>query len=94
MSGSSRSGFTWKEVANILCVSQDSNLAIFLREIKPPRKKVRIRTKRAPVGINDAQRTQSGAAPPSRAGARSSPANDGEHSARPVIADPVHRNVS
>lgn len=75
MSGSSRSGFTWKEVANILCVSQDSNLAIFLREIKP-QKKVRIRTKRAPVGINDAQRTSNQARLRrlAKAGARSSPA--------------------
>ena len=56
MSGSSRSGFTWKEVADILRVSQDSNAAIFLREIKPQRK-ARIRAKRAPVGTNDAQRT-------------------------------------
>jgi hypothetical protein len=56
MSGGSRSRFTWKEVADILCVPQDSNVAIFLREINP-QKKVRIRTKRAPVGTNDTQHT-------------------------------------
>jgi hypothetical protein len=55
MSGSPRSGFTWKEVADILCVSQDSNAAIFRHEIKPQRK-ARIGAKRAPAGTNDAQR--------------------------------------
>jgi hypothetical protein len=56
MSGSSRSGFTWKEVADILRICQVSNATIFQREIKPPRKG-RINAKRAPVGTNDAQRT-------------------------------------
>lgn len=56
MSGSSRSGFTWKEVADILRICQVSNAAIFQREIKPPRKG-RIRAKRAPDDTNDAQRT-------------------------------------
>jgi len=56
MSGSSHSGFTWNEVAEVLRVSQESNVAIFLREIKSQRKGS-IRTKRAPVGTNDAQRT-------------------------------------
>ena len=56
MSGSSRSGFTWKEVADILRIGQVSNAAIFLREIKSQRKGS-IRTKRAPVRTNDAQRT-------------------------------------
>jgi hypothetical protein len=56
MSGSSRSGFTWKEVADILRICQFSNAAIFQREIKPPRKE-RIRAKRAPDGTNDAPRT-------------------------------------
>jgi hypothetical protein len=56
MSGSSRSGFTWKEVADILRICQVANAAIFQREIKPPRKGG-IGAKRAPVGTNDAQRT-------------------------------------
>jgi|GEM_PF-5205670 hypothetical protein len=36
MSGSSRSGFTWKEVADILRICEVSNAGIFQREIKPP----------------------------------------------------------
>lgn len=56
MPGSSRSGFTWNEIAEILRVSQEPNAAIFLREIKSQRKGS-LTTKRAPVGTNHAQRT-------------------------------------
>jgi hypothetical protein len=56
MSGSSRSGFTWNEIAEILRVSQEPNAVSLLREIKSQREGS-IRTKRAPVGTNDAQRT-------------------------------------
>lgn len=55
MSGNFRSGFTWKEVADILHVSQISNAAIFQRGIKG-QKKGRIRIKRAPIGAKEAQR--------------------------------------
>jgi hypothetical protein len=67
MSGSSRGGFTWKEVADILRICEVSNAAIFQREIKPPRKG-RIRAGRASDGTNDAQRT-SNQAPLRRPGA-------------------------
>jgi hypothetical protein len=56
MSGSSRGGFTWTEVAEILRVSQISDTAIFRREIKR-QKKGRIGARRAPVGTKDARRT-------------------------------------
>jgi hypothetical protein len=56
MSGSSRSGFTWKEVADILRVSENSNAAIFRREIKH-QKKGRLRAQRAPAGAKDQQRS-------------------------------------
>jgi len=53
MSGGSRSGFTWKEVADVLRVSQISDSAISRREIKHLRKG-RIGAKRTPA---NAQRT-------------------------------------
>jgi hypothetical protein len=56
MSGSSRNGFTWKEVADVLRVSQVSDSASLRREIKG-RKKRRIAAKRTPVATNGAQRT-------------------------------------
>jgi hypothetical protein len=37
MSGSSRSGFTWNEIAEILRVSQEPNAVSLLREIKSQR---------------------------------------------------------
>lgn len=55
MSGNFRSGFTWKEVADILHVSQIPNAAIFRREIKR-QKKGRLRARRAPIGAKEAQR--------------------------------------
>lgn len=56
MSGSSRSGFTWKEVADVLRVSQISNSATLRREIKR-QKKSRIAAKHIAVATNDARRT-------------------------------------
>ena len=56
MSGSSRSGFTWKEVADVLRASQISDSAISRRAIKRHRKG-RIGAKRTPVDTNDAQPT-------------------------------------
>ena len=56
MSGSSRSGFTWKEVADILRICQVSNAAIFQRAIKPPRKG-RIEAKGTAINTNDTQHT-------------------------------------
>jgi len=56
MFGSSRSGFTWKEVADILHVSLVSNTAIFGRETRCQKKRT-IRAKRASVGTKDAQST-------------------------------------
>jgi len=54
MSGSSRSGFTWKEVADILRVPESPNTAIFPREIKR-HKRGRVRAKRAAVRTKDEQ---------------------------------------
>jgi len=56
MSGSSRSGFTWKEVADILRVCQISNAAMFRHEIKRPKKR-QVGAKRAPIGTKDEQRS-------------------------------------
>jgi hypothetical protein len=56
MSGSSRSGFTWKEVAEVLRVSPVTNAAIFETGNKRHRKE-RIVAKRGPGGIKDARRT-------------------------------------
>ena len=59
MSGSSRSGFTWKEVADVLRVSEISDSAILWREFKRPRNG-RIGAKRTPLGTkatNDAEPT-------------------------------------
>ncbi len=56
MSGSSRSGFTWKEVADVLRVSQISDSASLRREIKSQKKR-RIEAKRTAINTNDAQRT-------------------------------------
>jgi hypothetical protein len=56
MFGSSRSGFTWKEVADVLHVPVSSSAAIFRREIKRQRKG-RVREKRSPVGGKDQQRS-------------------------------------
>ena len=59
MSGSSRSGFTWKEVADVLRVSEISDSAILWREFKRPRNG-RIGAKRTPLdtkATNDAQLT-------------------------------------
>jgi hypothetical protein len=56
MSGSSRSGFTWKEVADVLRVSQISDSASLRREIKSQRKEM-IGAKRTRVDTNDGQRT-------------------------------------
>lgn len=56
MSGSSRNGFTWKEVADVLRASQISDSASLRREIKG-RKKRRIAAKRTPVATSDTQRT-------------------------------------
>jgi len=56
MSGSSRSGFTWKEVADVLRVDQISDSAILWREFKR-RRKGRIGAKRTPLdtkATNDA----------------------------------------
>jgi hypothetical protein len=67
MSRSSRSGFTWKEVADVLRVSQVSDSTILRREIKQ-RRKGRIGAKRGPIDNSDVQRT-SDQAPLRRPGA-------------------------
>jgi hypothetical protein len=56
MSGSSHSGFTWKEVAEILRVCEISNTAMFRREIKRPKKR-QVGAKRAPIGTKGEQRS-------------------------------------
>jgi len=56
MSGSSRNGFTWKEVADVLRVSRISDSASLRREIKGQKKR-RIAAKRIPVATNGTQRT-------------------------------------
>lgn len=55
MSGRSRNGFTWKEVADVLRVAQISDSAIVQREFKRP-KKQSVGAK-GPVKTNDVQRT-------------------------------------
>ena len=67
MSGSSASGFTWKEVANILCVSSRLQQRQFSSVEIKPQKKVRIRDLTCPGWHKRcAAHFQSGAAPPSR----------------------------
>jgi hypothetical protein len=56
MSGSSRNGFTWKEVADGLRASQISDPPSLRREIKGQKKR-RIAAKRTPVATNGTQRT-------------------------------------
>jgi hypothetical protein len=56
MSGSSRNGFTWKDVVDVLRVSQTSDSAILRRAIKGQKKR-RIAAKRTPVATNGTQRT-------------------------------------
>ena len=56
MSGSSRNGFTWKEVADVLRASQISDSASLRREMKGQKKR-RTGAKRTPVATNGAQRT-------------------------------------
>ena len=56
MSGRSRSGFTWKEVADVLRASQVPDSAILGHEIKL-RKKERVGAKRRSVATNDAEAT-------------------------------------
>jgi hypothetical protein len=56
MSGSSRNGFSWKEVADVLRASQISDSASLRRAIKGQKKR-RIAAKRTPVATNGAQRT-------------------------------------
>jgi hypothetical protein len=56
MSGSSRNGFTWKEVADVLRVSRISDSASLRREIKAQKKR-RIAAKRTPVATNGTQHT-------------------------------------
>jgi hypothetical protein len=56
MSDTSRNGFTWKEVADVLLVSEDSSAAIFGREIKR-QKNGRASAKRALVGARDQRRS-------------------------------------
>jgi hypothetical protein len=56
MSGSSRNGFTWKQVADILHISESSNAEIFRREIEH-QTKGRIGARRSPVVTHDPLRT-------------------------------------